>query len=51
GNPLFCKSCCSWSHATTPFHHVEHWVSNHYSKSSLIHTGLILHFGHGGKPC
>ncbi|KAF8226344.1 hypothetical protein L208DRAFT_1302428 [Tricholoma matsutake] len=32
GHPLFCKSCCSQSHATTPFHHVEHWVGNHYLK-------------------
>lgn len=51
GRPLFCKSCCSRAHANIPFHHVEQWVGDHYAKSSLIHTGLILYFGHGGKPC
>lgn len=49
--PLYCTSCCSNSHSTTPFHHVEHWVGDHFARSALLHTGLVLHFGHHGKPC
>lgn len=49
--PLFCRSCCCKAHSSMPFHHVERWVGGHYTRSALIHTGLLLHFGHQGKPC
>ena len=49
--PLYCKSCCANSHSMTPFHHVKHWVGDHFSRAALLHTRLVLHFGHDRKPC
>jgi len=51
GCPIFCASCCRSSHASNPFHHIQHWVGEFYEDFWLIDTGVTLHLGHGGKPC
>ena len=51
GHPIYCKTCCRSSHALNPFHRVQRWAGEYFEDSWLINTGLIIHFGHGGKPC
>ncbi|KAF8230359.1 hypothetical protein L208DRAFT_1001392, partial [Tricholoma matsutake] len=48
---ILCHSCCRCLHASTPFRRVQCWVGEYFQDSWLLHTGLILHFSHKGKPC
>jgi hypothetical protein len=51
GQPLSCMECCRSDHSRAPFHCVEVWCGQYFSPSSLSALGIVLHLGHGGKPC
>ncbi len=51
GNPVWCKECCLSSHRLVPFHRIQEWTGQCFSKSSLFDQGFILHLGHHGQPC
>ena len=51
GHPTYCRNCCRSTHGNTPFHRVQRWAGEYFEDSWLIHTGLTIHFGHGGQPC
>jgi hypothetical protein len=50
-NPVFCTDCCRASHASHPFHRIEHWIGSYFEPAWLFQVGLILHLGHDGQPC
>ena len=50
-NPVLCADCCRDNHALNPFHRIDHWTGFCFEPAWLFQVGLILHLGHGGKPC
>ncbi|KIM58327.1 hypothetical protein SCLCIDRAFT_97032, partial [Scleroderma citrinum Foug A] len=49
--PVFCTSCCRTQHNLLPLHRIEQWNGMFFQESSLRQAGLVVHLGHGGKPC
>jgi hypothetical protein len=50
-NPMFCTNCCRDNHASNPYHRIDHWTGSFFEPAWLFQVGLIVHVGHGGKPC
>jgi hypothetical protein len=48
--PMFCTECCCQSHELHPFHRIDHWAGSHFELVWLFQVGVVLHFGHSGKP-
>lgn len=48
-----CQPCLIEDHREQPYHRVEvwDWTAKHFRQSSLHQAGLIIHFGHSGRPC
>ncbi|KAK7696324.1 hypothetical protein QCA50_000978 [Cerrena zonata] len=51
GEPVFCTTCCASQHQQHPFHRVSRWTGLTFTSSALRYTGMVLHLGHGGRPC
>ena len=51
GGQSLCRVCMLSSHKCLPFHRLELWEGNCFSKTSLFEQGFILHLGHGGEIC
>jgi hypothetical protein len=30
---------------------IDHWAGSHFEPAWLFQVGVVLHFGHSGKPC
>lgn len=48
---LQCCSCLLDTHPHAPFHHVEKWDGQHFSRSTLFNEGFEWYLGHSGSPC
>ena len=51
GSQPMCRECCRLRHSDLPFHHIEYWTGTHYERDWLCNLGVVIHLGHGGKPC
>ena len=49
--PAFCTQCLVNTHQCLPFHRVSKWNGNTFYRSCLSDAGVVLHIGHGGRPC
>lgn len=51
GQRMVCKTCILATHQHLPFHRMEVWNGQSFSKSSLFKLGFVFHVGHGGQRC
>lgn len=49
--PTLCRQCIAATHIQHPFHHIQLWTGNYFSRSSLSVVGFSLPLGHNGHPC
>lgn len=43
GSPIHCLECMLSMHERLPFHHVEHWNSDYFAKTTLHRLGFVLY--------
>ncbi|TFK58036.1 hypothetical protein BDN72DRAFT_782600, partial [Pluteus cervinus] len=50
-SPLQCSTCLVACHAHNPFHRLEKWTINHFSRISILSLNGVIHLGHAGQRC
>ncbi|TFK58333.1 hypothetical protein BDN72DRAFT_752958, partial [Pluteus cervinus] len=50
-SPLLCSTCIVDIHTHNPFHRLEKWSVDHFSRISISNLGGVIHFGHAGERC
>ncbi|KIM63799.1 hypothetical protein SCLCIDRAFT_116668, partial [Scleroderma citrinum Foug A] len=50
-SPIFCSNCCLDAHELNPFHRIQRWTGTFFEDFSVRLISLVIHLGHGGKPC
>lgn len=51
GQEPLCAAHMESTHKLLPFHRIEKWDGTSYRSAWLKDVGLVLHLGHGGRPC
>ncbi|KAH8087120.1 hypothetical protein BXZ70DRAFT_1011599 [Cristinia sonorae] len=49
----YCAHCCRVAHGASPLHRLHRWTGTSFQRSMACQEelGIVLYFGHQGKPC
>lgn len=50
-SPIYCLECMLSMHERLPFHHVEQWNGEYFTKTTLHHLGYVLHLCRKTNKC
>jgi hypothetical protein len=51
GSLLHCHSCFMDHHKQLPFHRIQRWNGNYFTRTTLHDQGHLIHLGHHGGTC
>ncbi|KZV78429.1 hypothetical protein EXIGLDRAFT_633970 [Exidia glandulosa HHB12029] len=49
--PPLCEQCVKDAHKHAPFHDIQVWRNNCFSRITLASIGFVVNLGHDGDPC